>query len=379
MNRLVIIGNGFDLTHGLKTSYKDFISWYLDDFFNKLISTNEEISHHKDKLLEIQFLSIKNYRFIYPDSTTYAPIKTEYKNFKDPYQFYIKLNELLDSNDDYNIFEESDFLKTILTNIENKGWTDIESDYYELLKGNADRNDTCRELNVQMNFLKNKLAEYLETQKTDVKIKIDIFKNVEGNEISQNSRKVIDKTMDSKPLQYRESDFLEIEDIMILDFNYTSTTKEYFYSQNINHIHGSLENPQYMIFGYGDEMDKDFQSIEDKNNNELLENCKSVKYLETSHYRDLLKFIEGRLFQVYIMGHSCGNSDRTLLNTIFEHENCASIKPFYHKWGEGENDDNYSDITRNIYRNFKNKTLFRDRVVNKEICEPMSQERKVNN
>ena len=25
MNRLVLIGNGFDLAHGLKTSYKDFI------------------------------------------------------------------------------------------------------------------------------------------------------------------------------------------------------------------------------------------------------------------------------------------------------------------------------------------------------------------
>jgi len=25
MNQLIIIGNGFDLAHGLKTSYKDFI------------------------------------------------------------------------------------------------------------------------------------------------------------------------------------------------------------------------------------------------------------------------------------------------------------------------------------------------------------------
>jgi hypothetical protein len=28
MNRLVIIGNGFDLAHGLPTSYKDFIDDY---------------------------------------------------------------------------------------------------------------------------------------------------------------------------------------------------------------------------------------------------------------------------------------------------------------------------------------------------------------
>ena len=28
MNRLILIGNGFDLAHGLKTSYADFIEWY---------------------------------------------------------------------------------------------------------------------------------------------------------------------------------------------------------------------------------------------------------------------------------------------------------------------------------------------------------------
>lgn len=30
MNRLVIIGNGFDLAHGLPTRYEDFINWYWD-------------------------------------------------------------------------------------------------------------------------------------------------------------------------------------------------------------------------------------------------------------------------------------------------------------------------------------------------------------
>ena len=38
MNRLVIIGNGFDLAHGLPTSYKDFIDNYwkvvLEELYN---------------------------------------------------------------------------------------------------------------------------------------------------------------------------------------------------------------------------------------------------------------------------------------------------------------------------------------------------------
>ncbi|SFO66063.1 AbiH family protein [Prevotella sp. tf2-5] len=29
MNRIVLIGNGFDLAHGLNTRYEDFINWYF--------------------------------------------------------------------------------------------------------------------------------------------------------------------------------------------------------------------------------------------------------------------------------------------------------------------------------------------------------------
>lgn len=29
MNRIIIVGNGFDLAHGVKTSYKYFIEWYF--------------------------------------------------------------------------------------------------------------------------------------------------------------------------------------------------------------------------------------------------------------------------------------------------------------------------------------------------------------
>ena len=71
------------------------------------------------------------------------------------------------------------------------------------------------------------------------------------------------------------------------------------------------------------------------------------------------------------MGHSCGNSDRTLLNTIFEHQNCVSIKPFYYR--KDDRNDDYIQIVQNISRNFKDMTRMRDRVVNKQYCSPMPQ------
>ncbi|WP_366941017.1 AbiH family protein [uncultured Chitinophaga sp.] len=39
MNRIVLIGNGFDLAHGMPTRYNDFLLWYIKFAFN-YASTN---------------------------------------------------------------------------------------------------------------------------------------------------------------------------------------------------------------------------------------------------------------------------------------------------------------------------------------------------
>ena len=48
MNRLVIIGNGFDLAHGLPTRYEDFINWYWDRRMHLFANTYS--SESKDDL-----------------------------------------------------------------------------------------------------------------------------------------------------------------------------------------------------------------------------------------------------------------------------------------------------------------------------------------
>jgi hypothetical protein len=69
------------------------------------------------------------------------------------------------------------------------------------------------------------------------------------------------------------------------------------------------------------------------------------------------------------MGHSCGISDRTLLNTIFEHDNCKSIKIYYYYKRENGIDD-YSDKVRNISRILTtNSSIIK--IINKTECEPL--------
>ena len=275
------------------------------------------------------------------------------------------------------------FFETILQSIETKGWVDIENDYYQTLKNSID-SPRCDynviELNKQLSFLQNKLVEYLKTIGTS-ELKNDlngeIVENFNPADFSTEGKKRALRSiglenyelaeLSNKPYKQQK---LRPKRTMLLSFNYTGTAKMYDGNNiELNFIHGDLEHPENIIFGYGDELDKNYQDILDKNNNEFLRNVKSVKYLETRHYHELLEFLLSAPFQVLIMGHSCGNSDRTLLNTVFEHENCVSIKPFYHKWDDGR--DNYLELVQNISRNFTNMKLFRDRVVNKEQCKTM--------
>lgn len=37
MNRVVLIGNGFDLAHALPTNYESFIQWYWEQCGNNLL------------------------------------------------------------------------------------------------------------------------------------------------------------------------------------------------------------------------------------------------------------------------------------------------------------------------------------------------------
>lgn len=381
MNRLVIIGNGFDMAHGLKTSYKDFINWYWDRRVDAFVGNITKVS--EDSLCK---LTIKDN----PNLSCWNVFAFDNSYFKDirgnrTCSGYEVITELQKYPDIFSV-DSTPFFGTILQSIEIKGWVDIENDYFQLLKkctGTTDCGYTVKELNEQLAYLQKKLVEYLsaiDVPGTIETINSAIRENICIEDLSIDG-KALAKTMgvieydtnafDDNRYMAEQFSGMPPERTMLLCFNYTGTVKEYeqYGGLILNYIHGELEQPEHIIFGYGDELDKNYQDIIDKQDNELLKNVKSVKYLETKNYHKMLDFLMAAPFQVLIMGHSCGNSDRTLLNTVFEHENCVSIKPFYHKWEYGS--DNYLELVQNISRNFTNMKLFRDRVVNKEQCKTM--------
>lgn len=95
----------------------------------------------------------------------------------------------------------------------------------------------------------------------------------------------------------------------------------------------------------------------------FLEHIKSLWYLRTNNYHNLLRFIELDFYQVQIFGHSCGRSDRTLLNMIFEDDNCNSIDIHYRR--KTDDSDNFNDTAEEISRQFTDKKKLRKRVLPK--------------
>ncbi|NRT13120.1 AbiH family protein [Flavobacterium sp. 14A] len=408
MNRLVIIGNGFDLAHGLPTSYKDFIEDYW-----KTVSENLYLNYkYEDHLFacNIQSLTSKFKSGLLKES--------DLKDLNSIKKLIVKYQ----SHTTYRF--NNTFFSVINDIVGIEKWVDIEDLYYSQLKkivrsATKDRLDSrlgwqkeqkklVKVLNNDFDQLKLLLEKYLIERieegfvfSKDRAIQfLDIFKNdsyEDGalnkflDELSGKGQKYIKDILNG--IEYKfdtsqnscENDPVKQQlfmDTCFLDFNYTSTVSEYVNElgkdyYKVNQIHGNLRNIQNPInFGFGDEMDKFYQEIEEKNDNEYLHNIKSFQYLHTSNYKNLLELIDNIPFQVYIMGHSCGLSDRTLLNTVFEHENCCSIKVFYYEQKDVEGkiiSDNYTELTQNISRHFNDKKLMRSKIVNKTLCQPMPQ------
>ena len=442
MNRLILIGNGFDKAHRLPTGYVDFINNYWGHIISQL--EHYKSPEYYDELCTFKLLchNLDNPDIrCWEDYMRYGTFSLTYKTPID------KINSLKEFTDDCEI-KKTSFLGEIDKSVENKRWVDIEDEYYKALKKICHNNvvnkaDKIQSLNEELDYIKRRLIQYLKSipvAQVNERIKKIIYEpfrvkdisiagqykfkeelkciwNKESNEIAAwieryNLNRTIAKyeqtfefdsladyyngilsraekmNIDAAELHFNMAAehkdaswyncnsldyFLYPENIMLLTFNYTNSADLYKLKNasnvEVNHIHGELNDPASVIFGYGDDTDDEYNHIENLNDNVYLDNIKAFHYLGSANYRRMLEFIESAPYQIYIMGHSCGTSDRTLLNTLFEHDNCISIKPYFYQ--KSQTEDNYLELVQNISRNFKSRPKMRDRVVNKTFCEPL--------
>lgn len=425
MNRIIIIGNGFDRAHNLRTGYKEFIDDYWSEFavnitneVSKQFGISNMIKSFSDDYFSLEEINYFQNEEVIPLTSIEKP-----KSYKELSEYIENYNKNLGIIR-FKLRCNNSFFGHISEQCSPINWFDIENEYYEELKKilfdiyGRSKNERVRVLNKELNAVKKLLERHL-TKVTNIYNNIEKHKSidkafsspVEFDDISTSKQREFVNSIFSKierfgickefeddkknDPQYNVYSTIEeermhffkknkdneyfnmchcIPQTLLLNFNYTNTAEKLYTNEEIKYeiinIHGELNNKNNpIIFGYGDELDENYQKIEKTQDNDFLENIKSIKYHQTRNYRKLLMFIESGIYQVFVMGHSCGNSDRTLLNTLFEHNNCVSIKVFYRQFEDGT--DDYSNLIKNISRNFNNKLKMRDIVVNREYCSPL--------
>lgn len=384
INRLVLVGNGFDLALGLKTSYTDFIFWLKKRLITEAFQNSSHYySHNLNGFLENDLYSIEISDFfkstwddflIFLQRQDYSEQLRGFKMFMDERKKSIILSS------------RSNFIGSIDTDLENLGWVNIENIFYQYLTRVKD--ESLKNLNQQLSTLKNYLKEYL--QEVQATIPND---TQGGHKYFSSFRSLVCNTVlnpnEFNPEQDINQKDLKLGKLQFVNFNYTSTVsklvkqfdaRQELMTNPIIQIHGGLDDS--MIFGYGDEEDEDYPRLEKTGDNNYLEHVKSFRYLQNSDYYDLIRFTNSGPYQILVLGHSCGLSDRTMLKELFENENCLSIKPLYYQWTEVyEEDGEQKEISRNDYfdkvmeisRHFSVNGMMRKKVVSFDKCEPMPQ------
>lgn len=329
-NKLVIIGNGFDLGHGLKTSYINFLDWLIEKI---CVST---VPH---PFFQTEFSHVPNAR------------------------------GLIINGDKRPYVSTSELFKELLTHYNSEArWVDIEAVYFSILTRyfksiqipsmpETEFKIKIKKLNSDLDIIKNELEEYLTT--------INVLPRANST-FEYFFSDVFDNTIIS------DDNFKNQQaKTLILNFNYTNTLNTYKhlinrYCNEIIDIHGKLNHStNKIIFGYGDEMNPHHKDIVDMNMNDLFTHFKSFKYALTDNYSKLLLFLN-KPFDVYIVGHSCGLSDRVLFSTIFNNDNCEHIYPFYYEREPGK--DDFTEKTYELSRHFVSAEKFREKVRHKSKC-----------
>lgn len=364
MNRITIIGNGFDLACGLRSKYEHFLIHWINDHIKQLEAGKGDTYNNDKDLFYLEANENDSPSGQFDQLSSLKEITQGGSIRLQPdYSF---LHERLHSTvhfktgDRFKIVIRSKLFHVLLREW---NWTDIEKQYFELVKDIYEKNQNSPDivtLNNHFDIIKNQFYDYLQN--------LDKPESIDPN-LSSKLDDIIDGNMiyefygiTAKSMFLERFDNQELENTLLLNFNYTNLVLKYALSSlkakelNIIQIHGMLDKRKSLIFGFGDEMNDFNRLLEETDNDEFVKNFKSNYYPAMPHYQNLIGFVESNEFDVVVIGHSLGLSDRVLLNYILEHENCKLIHLTY------RGDKGHFNKRIALSRHFDNKQKLRKRL-----------------
>lgn len=338
-NNLLIIGNGFDLEHDLKTHYTDF----FDTINNNVSSKNEIILNNNKYLIKdnnLLLYLIKEYKQNKLQGNNWIDIETEFKKIISLIE-EININNFIDnmsyySGDEYTTIKKiqsksSYYFKNCLFPFI------IGNNYYKYI--NEHYNISIKILEKDLNELTNMLRDYLLEQ-----------------DISN-----LTKTKDISDIDYKITH--------VLSFNYTDTFRKIYSDiddDKIDFIHGSL-NKNNLVLGINETLTEDtankivdtvyfkkyFQRIYKKTD------YKYVSWLDPTDYKNYADFDT-----VYIHGHSLDESDKEILEKIINSvlkKYTPTVKIFY--YDEKHYRQEVTNLIKILGKDVFQKYYFQNRII----------------
>lgn len=338
-NNLLIIGNGFDLEHDLKTHYTDF----FNTINNNVSSKNEIILNNNKYLIKdnnLLLYLIKEYKQNKLQGNNWIDIETELKKIINLIE-EINTNNFIDnmsyySGDEYTTIKKiqsksSYYFKNCLFPFI------IGNNYYKYI--NEHYNISIKILEKDLNELTNMLRDYLLEQ-----------------DISN-----LTKTKDISDIDYKITH--------VLNFNYTDTFRKIYSDiddDKIDFIHGSL-NKNNLVLGINETLTEDtankivdtvyfkkyFQRIYKKTD------YKYVSWLDPTDYKNYADFDT-----VYIHGHSLDESDKEILEKIINSvlkKYTPTVKIFY--YDEKHYRQEVTNLIKVLGKDVFQKYYFQNRII----------------
>ncbi len=271
---ILVIGNGFDLYHGLKTGYYDFVKY-------------AEKTKYNENLFIKYFVKVIN------ENDGWIDCEGEMEYLINLFQTFLKslvqnngreIDEVNISNYDLEILKYFDFV------ISQSGYN-LVSEKITFKKGYIDP------------------KKFIEIIRSDLEVLIEVFKNY------------LKEVVVLKDIKIRSRQLLEIKFDYVVNFNYTDTCKLYKVNDDdIFYVHGSIKD-ENMVLGIKDSNDEDLDFVYFKKYFQRVQ--KHTGLLDRTRFApsNIPKVLSDgsysyNLTVVYFFGHSLSNTDGYIIRDL---------------------------------------------------------------
>lgn len=312
MKNILVVGNGYDIAHGLKTSYKDFIEFVLE---SKWESCSVDSLVEDSKGIEREFIKLvtdnpfmKYFKSYYRNISTWVDFESELRKItKAIYKYLRSIPEECNGQIPKSAsYEPKPYVKKILEYFSYLQQLNFGTTYEDnLLLEPRIYNEVY---GVNWDIVNDDMKKSLDDLKRALVIYLKYYMPCVSNTIDKN--KQIEK----------------IKPDLIISFNYTNTYQLYgFQKSQVLHVHGELES-ENIVLGYeDDEADKELFLLGFRKFFQRIENQLPMINKGLFAWND--QWGTHYSCMVHLYGMSLDKTDEDMIKTIFE--GCRKFIVYY--------------------------------------------------